>query len=47
MGFSMLESTYAEYLDIIHGRPMVIRTTFVLMGIFNIVGKLITGRVEI
>ena len=43
MGFSMLESTYAPYLETIHGQPIIVRTTFVLMGIFNIVGKLITG----
>ena len=43
MGYSMLESTYAHYLDIIHGQPIFIRTTFVLMGSFNILGKLITG----
>ena len=43
MGFSMLESTYAHYLDTIHGEPIIVRTTFVLMGIFNILGKLITG----
>ena len=42
MGYSMLESTYAHYLDIIHGQPIFIRTTFVLMGSFNILGKLIT-----
>ena len=43
MGFSMLESTYAHYFETIHGQPIIVRTTFVLMGIFNIVGKLITG----
>ena len=43
MGWSMLESTYAHYLDTIHAQPTIVRTTFVLMGIFNIVGKLITG----
>ena len=43
MGCSMLESTYAHYMDTIHGQPIIVRTTFVLMGIFNIVGKFITG----
>ena len=43
MGWSMLESTYAHYLDTIHAQPTIVRTTFVLMGISNIVGKLITG----
>ena len=44
MGFTMLESTYAQYFGIVKAKPFVIRTTFVLMGIFNIVGKLITGN---
>ena len=43
MGLSMLESTYAHYLEMIHGQPIVIRSTYVLMGLFNILGKLITG----
>ena len=43
MGCSMLESTYAHYMDTIHGQPIIVRHTFVLMGISNIVGKLITG----
>ena len=45
MGFSMVESTYAHYLDIIHAPPFIARTTFILMGIFNIVGKLIMGNI--
>ena len=44
MGFTMLESTYAQYLGLVHANPLVMRTTFVLIGIFNIVGKVITGN---
>ena len=41
----MLEATYAHYLSTIHAHTFVIRTTFILMGLFNIVGKLITGNI--
>ena len=41
----MLEATYAHYLNTIHSQSFVTRTTFVLMGIFNIVGKVITGSI--
>ena len=45
MGFSMVESTYAHYLEVIHAEPFVARITFILMGVFNIVGKLIIGSI--
>ena len=44
MGFTMLESTYAQYFGNVNAEPVVIRTAFVLMGVFNVVGKLITGN---
>ena len=39
----MLASVYAPYFTTIHAEPYVARTTFVLVGIFNILGKLFTG----
>lgn len=44
MGLTMLESTYAQYFGLVHGKNSVIRSTFVLLGIFNVVGKIITGN---
>ena len=44
MGINMLESTYAQYFGNVNAKPDVIRTAFILMGIFNVVGKLITGN---
>ena len=43
MGLQMLASVYAPYFTTIHAEPYVARTTFVLVGIFNILGKLFTG----
>ena len=40
----MLESTYAQYLGQVHASSAVVRSTFILMGTFNIVGKLVTGN---
>ena len=40
----MLESTYAQYLGQVHASSAVVRSTFILMGSFNIVGKLVTGN---
>ena len=44
MGLTMLESTYAQYFGLVHTKPFIIRTTFVLLGVFNVIGKLITGH---
>ena len=43
MGFGMLESEYSQYLHSVNAKEYVIRTTFVLIGIFNLVGKIISG----
>ena len=40
----MLESTYSQFLNTISAQQFVIRTTFALIGIFNFVGKLFTGK---
>ena len=39
----MLESEYSQYLHSVNAKEYVIRTTFVLIGIFNLVGKIISG----
>ena len=44
MGMTMLESTYAQYLGQVHASSTVVRSTFILMGTFNIVSKLVTGN---
>ena len=44
MGITMLESTYTQYLNKINAEQFVIRTTFVLIGIFNFLGKLFSGK---
>ena len=41
---TMLESTYAQYLGQVHASGTVVRSTFILMGAFNIVSKLVTGK---
>ena len=44
MGISMLESEYSQYLHSVSAKEFVIRTTFGLIGIFNFVGKVISGN---
>ena len=44
MGMAMLDSTYAQYLGQVHASSAVVRSTFILMGTFNIVSKLVTGN---
>ena len=44
MGFTMLESSYSQYFNSISAKQLVIRTTFVLIGIFNFVGRLFSGH---
>ena len=39
----MLESSYSQYFNSISAKQLVIRTTFVLIGIFIIVGRLFSG----
>ena len=43
LGVSLLESVYAPYFSSIHSKPYVVRTTYALMGVFNILGKFVTG----
>ena len=43
MGLTMLTSVYGPYFTTIHAEPYVARTTFVLIGISNILGKFFTG----
>ena len=43
MGIAMLGSTYSQYYDSINAEQFVVRTTFILIGIFNFVGKFISG----
>ena len=45
MGFSILDSTYAAYFSSIHAKSYIVRTAFVFLGIFNILGKLLSGLV--
>ena len=40
----MLETTYAHYFATIHAHADVTSTTFFMMGIFNIIGKLVLGN---
>ena len=44
MGISMLESEYSQYFHSVSAKEFVIRTTFGLIGIFNFVGKVISGN---
>ena len=44
MGISLLESEYSQYLHSVSAKESVIRTTFGLIGIFNFVGKVISGN---
>ena len=39
----MLGSTYSQYFDSINAEQFVVRTTFILIGISNFVGKFISG----
>ena len=43
LGFTLLASVYAPYFDSIHSKPYVVRITYMLMGIFNILAKFVTG----
>lgn len=43
MGIAMLGSTYSQYFDSINAEQFVVRTTFILIGVFNFVGKFISG----
>lgn len=43
MGIAMLGSTYSQYFDSINAEQFVVRTTFILIGISNFVGKFISG----
>ena len=44
MGISMLESEYSQYFHSVSAKEFIIRTTFGLIGIFNFVGKVISGN---
>ena len=44
MGFSMLESEYSQYLHSVSAQDNVITATFLMIGIFEIISKIITGK---
>ena len=44
MGISMIESEYSQYFHSVSAEEYVIRATFLMIGIFNVVGKMISGN---